>query len=207
MTVTRGQVGVACGLAMGGAVFTQLYRPWHLRWGSTDSEVDAMLPGDEIVDTPTFAATRAVSIDAPPAEVWPWIVQLGFNRAGWYSYDLLDTVGRNGPVKLVSSLHHLRLGDLVPLGPGGGGLYVTGLVPGRWLLWGDKHGYTTWLWAIEPVGISSSRLLTRVRSHYRWTHPEILFSLLLAEPFDFPMMRRCLLGIKHRAETPHPPTD
>ncbi|TCN36665.1 hypothetical protein EV644_113134 [Kribbella orskensis] len=53
--------------------------------------------------------------------------------------------------------------------------------------------------------MSSSRLLTRVRSHYRWTHPEILFSLLLAEPFDFPMMRKCLLGIKHRAESPHPP--
>ncbi|MFC5262679.1 hypothetical protein ACFPJ1_11240 [Kribbella qitaiheensis] len=80
-------------------MFSRLYRPWHLRWGSTDAEVDATLPGDEIVDEPTFAATRAVTIDAPPADVWPWIVQLGFNRAGWYSYDLLDTVGRKGAVR------------------------------------------------------------------------------------------------------------
>jgi hypothetical protein len=183
------------------ALFALVYRPWHLRWGSSDTEVHEALPGDEIVAAPTFASTRAVTIAATPAAVWPWVVQLGFNRAGWYSYDLLDNLGRPSAVTINKSLQSVRIGDLVPLGPGGGGLYVKDLDPGRWLLWGDKAGYTTWLWILEPAGPQASRLLTRVRTHYRWTHPTILFSLLLVEPFDFPMMRKCLLGIKQRAET------
>ncbi|MEV5965961.1 hypothetical protein AB0L70_29610 [Kribbella sp. NPDC051952] len=183
---------------------TSRYRPWHLRWGSTDAEVHEPLPGDEVVDAPTFAATRAVTIEATPEAVWPWIVQLGFDRAGWYSYDLLDNLGHRSAVRIDQSLQNVRVGDLVPLGPGGGGLYVKDLDPGRWLLWGDKAGHTTWLWYLEPVGSEGSRLRTRVRTHYRWTHPTILFSLLLVEPFDFPMMRKCMLGIKQRAETvPH----
>ena len=68
----------------------RLYRPWHLRWGSTDEEVHSELPGDEVVPDPTFAATRAITVNAPPERVWPWIAQMGFGRAGWYSYDLLD---------------------------------------------------------------------------------------------------------------------
>jgi hypothetical protein len=100
------------------------------------------------------------------------------------------------------SLQNVHAGDLVPLGPGGGGLHVKGLEPGQWLLWGDKAGHTTWLWYLEPDGSDASRLRTRVRTHYRWTHPTILFGLLLVEPFDFPMMRKCVLGIKQRAEAP-----
>lgn len=183
------------------ALFVSVYRPWHLRWGATDAEVHQVLPGDEIVAAATFAATRAVTIDAAPEAIWPWVVQLGFNRAGWYSYDLLDNLGRPSAVTINQSLQNVRVGDVVPLGPGGGGLYVKALDPGRWLLWGDKVGLTTWLWILEPAGPDATRLLTRVRAHYRWTHPAILFSLLLLEPFDYPMMRKCMLGIKQRAES------
>jgi hypothetical protein len=62
-----------------------LYRRWHLRWGATDEEVHAHLPGDEIVTDASFSATRAITIDAPPEQVWPWIVQLGYRRAGFYN--------------------------------------------------------------------------------------------------------------------------
>src|SRR5690349_6473826 len=65
--------------------FAPLYRRVHLRWGATDAEVTAPMPGDELVPEPSFSATRAITIDAPPEAVWPWLVQLGYGRAGFYS--------------------------------------------------------------------------------------------------------------------------
>jgi len=179
----------------------RLYRPWHLRWGSTDEEVHSQLPGDEVVPDPTFAATRAITVNAPPESVWPWIAQMGFGRAGWYSYDLLDNFGRRSSERVIASLQEVQVGDTVPMGPGGGGLRVKGLEPGQWLLWWDGVGHSTWAWRLGSAGPGRTRLLTRVRIHYRWTHPTILFNLLLVEPWDFPMMRKCMIGIKERAES------
>jgi hypothetical protein len=89
----RAPLGVAA-LAATAIAYLMAYRPWQLRWGATDAELGRALPGDELVDSPTFDATRAITIGAPPAQVWPWLVQVGVNRAGWYSYDLLDNLGR-----------------------------------------------------------------------------------------------------------------
>ena len=196
------RIAIASGLAAAGfAAFVRLYRPWHLSWGATDEEVLSDLPGDRVVVQPTFNATRAITVDAPPEAVWPWIAQMGFGRAGWYSYDLLDNLGRHSADTIIPSLQDVQVGDLVPMGPGGGGLRVKDFVAGRWLLWWDGIGYSTWLWSLEQTTPGQTRLLTRVRTRYRWTHPTILFSLLLMEPWDFPMMRKCMLGIKHRAES------
>ncbi len=70
-----------------------LFRRWHLRWGATPGEVEAALPGDEDVRSPQFRCTRAITIQAPPSLVWPWLVQVGCLRAGFYSNDLLDNLG------------------------------------------------------------------------------------------------------------------
>jgi hypothetical protein len=120
---------------------------------------------------------------------------MGFGRAGWYSYDLLDNFGRRSSERVIASLQEVQVGDTVPMGPGGGGLRVKGLEPGQWLLWWDGVGHSTWAWRLESAGPGRTRLLTRVRIHYRWTHPTILFNLLLVEPWDFPMMRKCMIGI------------
>src|SRR5690349_20929798 len=84
------------GFALVGIAFVggylRFYRPWHSRWGATDEEVVAAMPGDERIDRPTFNVTRAMTIHARPQEIWPWIVQIGFGRAGFYSYDLLDNL-------------------------------------------------------------------------------------------------------------------
>ena len=64
----------------------------HLRWGATDAEVPTM-PGDELVPRASFEATRAITIEAPPEPVWPWIVQMGYRRAGFYTYELFDNAG------------------------------------------------------------------------------------------------------------------
>ena len=65
-------------------------RPWHRRWGASDEEVGRSLPGDDLVTEANFETTRAITIDARPEEVWPWLVQIGQGRGGFYSYDLLE---------------------------------------------------------------------------------------------------------------------
>jgi hypothetical protein len=192
-------------LGIGVSVYLRVIRPWQLRWGATDDEVRRALPGDEIVARPSFNATRAVTAAAPPSVIWPWIVQLGFGRAGWYSYDLLDNFGRPSATRIIPELQQLQPGDVVPFyqgvgAPEGVGLTVKAIEPERWMLWwDDKTHDTTWAWALDPVDAQRTRLITRVRMRYRWTKPSILFSLLI-EFADVVMMRKCLLGIKQRAE-------
>jgi hypothetical protein len=197
----RALLALASGVGVAAAASLRAFRPWHLRWGATDAEVRRRLPGDEVVTEPTFEATRAVTVEAAPEAVWPWIAQIGFGRAGWYSYDLLDNLARHSAERVIPALQDVRVGDPVPMGPGGAGLWVKDFRAGSWMLWWDGSGYTTWLWHLEQVSPGRTRMITRVRMRYRWAHPSIVFALLLIEPFDFPMMRKCMLGIKRRAET------
>jgi hypothetical protein len=70
-----------------------LIRPAHSRWGATDAEVARGLPGDALIASPTFNATRTVPVNAPPETIWPWLVQWGYGRAGFYGYDLVENIG------------------------------------------------------------------------------------------------------------------
>lgn len=177
-----------------------LYRPWQLHWGATANEIAAGLPGDEIVPEPSFNATRAVTIQAPAAGIFPWIVQIGINRAGWYSYDLLDNLGRKSAEELLPQFQNPQPGDLVPMSPEGKhGVWVKAFERDRWMLWWDRTGATSWVWVIVPQDGLSCRLITRVRMKYRWLPWTAPFNMLV-EFFDLPMMRKCLLGIKRRAE-------
>lgn len=83
-------------------VYLTLFRPWQLRWGATDDEIKRAMPGDDIVGKPSFNATRAVTINAPAENIYPWIVQMGVKRAGWYSYDLLDNLGRKSAESILA---------------------------------------------------------------------------------------------------------
>ena len=83
------------------AVYIRYVRPWQLTWGATPAEVSRPLPGDELVTHPTFNATRAITIAAPPEDVWPWLVQVGLTRAGWYSYDLLDNLAHASARRII----------------------------------------------------------------------------------------------------------
>lgn len=158
------------------------------------------MPGDDLVQNPTFNATRAVTVAAQPKDIWPWLVQIGFGRAGWYSYDWIDNLGRPSAQHIIPELQRLEVGDLVPLGPGeGSGLWVKALEADRWMLWADKEGATTWFWGLYPLDDGHTRLITRVRIRYNWTSPWIFFHLAL-DIGDIVMMRKCMLGIKQRAE-------
>jgi hypothetical protein len=92
---------------------------WRSSWGVDPADVDRLLPGDDLVPAPSHAETRAIEIDAPPSAVWPWLVQMGYERAGWYSYDQLDMKGRSADT-IIPDLQSLKVGDILPTFPGGG---------------------------------------------------------------------------------------
>ena len=81
---------LAAAAAAAASVYWFVVRPWHLRWGATDAEVARALPGDELVPDAKISSTHAITIRAAPAEVWPWLVQLGQGRGGFYSYDWIE---------------------------------------------------------------------------------------------------------------------
>jgi hypothetical protein len=195
--LTLGSIGAV-------AAYLRFVRPWQLRWGATDAEVGRSMPGDDDVPRPTFNATRGVTVSARPEQIWPWLVQIGVGRAGWYSYDWLDNLGRHSAERILPEFQYLAVGDIIPMSPDGKhGNVVKAFEPNRWMLWGDQAGQATWYWGLYPVDERQTRLITRVRMCYRWTSPLALFNPLV-EFADIAMMRKCLLGIKRRAEASTP---
>jgi hypothetical protein len=147
----RGKLTIAALGVIGGAyVLDRLGR----RWGATPDEVHATLPGDELVKHPLVQTTHAVTIHARPAEVWPWLVQMGYGRAGWYTnrwwYRLIDHYVWRTDVprvsRIVPELQHIAKGDIIPDGPPGTASFtVARLEQGRALvLYSTTHG-TVWL--------------------------------------------------------------
>jgi len=179
-----------------------LYRHWHRRWGATRDEVVAPMAGDSLIVGTQYQATRAITIDAAPEAVWPWLVQVGCLRAGWYSNDLLDNFAHPSAEELIPELQDLQIGQWVPMSPTPSektAFKVASFEPHRSLVW--EQPVSTWVWTLTAVGEGRTRLVTRLRIRYEWRHPaSTLLSLLLNEFGDFPMMRRMLLGIKRRAE-------
>jgi hypothetical protein len=179
-----------------------LYRHWHQRWGATRAETAAAMPGDDLIGGAQYRATRAITIDAPPEDVWPWLVQVGCLRAGWYSNDLLDNLAHPSAEEVIAELQDVHVGQWVPMSPTPSektAFKVAAFDPNRSLLW--EQPVSTWAWTLTPVGAGRTRLVTRLRIRYDWHDPAgALLSLLLNELGDFPMMRRMLLGIKRRAE-------
>src|SRR6202140_4845042 len=136
--VLAGLRDVACDLPA--LVTAPLYRRWHLRWGATPAEGAGSMPGDALLPRAQFRATRAITIDAPPESVWPWMVQVGCLRARFYSKDPLDTPGRPSATTIRPGLQHLQAGQWVPMSPAATptdrtALKVHSFDVNQWLLW------------------------------------------------------------------------
>ncbi|NMO20177.1 SRPBCC family protein [Pyxidicoccus fallax] len=149
--------------------------------GPARSERQVALPGDELIPMARLQRTHARTLDAPPSRVWPWLVQMGCQRGGWYSLDRLDNAGIPSADRILPRFQHLSVGDIIPARPtGADGFGVLRLEPERLLVLGSPSllpgrppdpGWlpyqSTWAFVLQPVGRDATRLLVRVRADYR----------------------------------------
>jgi hypothetical protein len=194
--------------ASAAAAYILVARPRQLRWGATDEESEGTLPGDDLIENPDITATRAITIRASAAQVWPWIAQLGQGRGGFYSYDFLENLvgcdihsaDRIGP-----EWQDVEVGDEVRFAPEVG-LAVASLDRGRSLVLrgGVPIGRaappydSTWAFVLRDELDKTTRLLVRERYAYKQQ-----WARLIVEPTEvlsFVMSQKMLRGIKSRAE-------
>jgi hypothetical protein len=179
------------------AAYHRLIHPWHIAWGATRAEVHRHLPGDELVPA-AGGTTRAIGIHAPPSLVWPWLVQIGLGRAGWYSYDWIDNDGRPSAHVIRPELQDLAVGDRIPMTPELG-FDVVAIDPGRSLVARSGDGSTSWCLLVEPDDAGGTRLISRFRAVVQPSVAAVLWSMV-TDPGAFVMERRMLKGIRSRAE-------
>ena len=198
------------------SAFLMFVRPWYLRWGATDADAARALPGDEIIPDAAGQETRAITIHAPVHRVWPWLAQIGQDRAGFYSFDLLENLaGCEMPATdlLDPRQQSWRLGDrlwMYPPRKAGGAGFATlrTLVPGRVLGFGTRLFGTprsapengSWTFVLEPQDAFTTRLLVRGRSAPGRSLLGTAVDRLVFEPAHFAMERRMMIALKELAE-------
>ena len=200
-------------LFVGGIVLFPLlvvFRRYHQGWGATPREVQASMPGDGELPRAFFQATRATTIEAGTDQVWPWIAQMGYRRAGWYGYDQFDNDGVPSATRILAQFQHPAVGEVI----GEEGLTIRELVPDRSLVLAFSHPTTEWVfkegiwpkfgasslsYLLEPLPRDRARLVVRMRFSAPLDSLPILWWPFF-ELGDFLNARKQLKGIKHRAE-------
>jgi hypothetical protein len=190
-------VGVSAAVALlAVGAYVRWLGPWQRRWGATDAEVARTMPGDDLFPD-AAATTRVITIDAPPEAVWPWLVQIGHGRAGWYSYDWIDNDGRPSLDRIVPELQDLGVGSRILMTPGMGPV-VREVREGCSILSAGEAD--SWCVALYPTG-SGTRLVSRWRAAWPGS-VATWFWIAVSDPGSFVMERKMLKGIKARAERP-----
>jgi hypothetical protein len=204
-------------------------RQWWKTWGVVPDEATKPLPGDELVPDAQASDTRGITIEASPDLVWPWLVQMGYGRGGWYSVDQLDMRGKSAD-RIVEEWQALAVGDVLPTHPGGG-FQVKVVDPSRSLvLYGDPSTMqppekaereempgglaasstflaqtpsefkASWAFVLEAVGPGRTRLIERMRYWGGEGTPASRAALSMLGFGAFVMMQRQMIGIRARAE-------
>jgi hypothetical protein len=199
----RHNTALATALAVTAACSPLLWRRHRLTWGATRGEAMRSMPGDQLLPCAPLVSTRAITIDAPPKAIWPWLVQMGPGRGGAYSYDWIQNLfglNMHSANEILPELQDLAVGDVQQLGKHGPRLRVEILDPGHaFVLRSDDDA---WVWQFELLPLDDG---TRLVSRNRITapHPSLrskAFSVYAMEPASLIMERKMLLGIKQRAE-------
>jgi hypothetical protein len=198
-----------------------LLRPRYARWGATDEEIMRRLPGDERTPNATVIQTMAVTVHSKAATIWPWLAQIGQERGGLYSYELLENIARcrMHNADHVEPAWELHVGDRVRLGPPGYPVYaVVGVERNHWLLLAGADFTTceaapipqpgateyindSWVFFLDEGNDGTTRLISRSRLDYApHTFGQKLTWEWSTDPIGAVMMRRMLLGIKERVE-------
>ena len=187
------------------ALLTPFLRSWRTKWGATDNEVQKKLPGDELMPHPRWGFTHALTIKAPVAEVWPWIVQMGQGRGGFYSYELLENLvgcDIHNADCIIPEFQNLKVGESIKLHPKAP-VPVAIVEPNHALVLHYEADFSSnWLWVLEPVDEKTTRLISRWSGDYGpGLRNRLSYGPCFMEPIEFNMSRKMLLGIKQRAES------
>ena len=202
----RYAMSVLGGGVMVGAVATYLGlgRKPCLTWGATPEDVNRTMPGDDLLSTPDFLSTRAITIDAPASSIWPWLVQMGSGKGGVYTYDWIENLfglHMHSVDEILPQFQNRKIGDVEQLGKNGPRLRVDVLDAERAMVLHSEDG--NWVWAFCPYPVGPDR--TTLVSRNRIATPaagrlQRAFGVLVMEPGSLIMERKMLLGIKRRAE-------
>jgi hypothetical protein len=187
---------------------------WPQSVRATPLERGRALPGDELIAAPIGTLTHAITVRRPAREVWPWLAQMGAgDRAGWYSYDIIDNGRRRSADRIIGELQHIAVGTLFPAVPGAtDGFHVLQLDTGHSLVLGWRPAQNaspimTWAFVLETVNEAATRLVVRARAARGYAFYGLPPSIGM--PFirlgHFIMQRKQLLGIASRAESRRPP--
>lgn len=200
------------------AAYGLVVRRRLLRWGATDEELSAAYPGADIVQGGKRGATTAVTVDAPPSRVWPWLVQMGCDRAGWYSWDRLDNGGVASSAQIHPEWQDMSVGDHLASSPGGSGWFeVVKVEPERFLALrasldlrgapfeasGSRPRFfsdSLWAFRLEELAGEQTRLVV---SGYACSNPRPLTAIgdfVFWEPAHWIMQTRQFANLKRRAE-------
>lgn len=189
------------------AIYSSIWLPAFERWGATDEELDRVLPGDHIITRAGRVSTRALTINAPVSAVWPWIVQMGQERGGLYSYEALENLigcDIHNADRIVPEWQNPQPGDRVSLGPEGYPFFTIAEVDPEHafvLRAGDgSFPSSSWVFVVEPIDETTTRLIVRMRSTASETRSEVFWNDCITPPLHFLMEREMLYGIARRAE-------
>jgi len=187
------------------AAYMFIARPYQLGWGATTVEINRSMPGDERRGTPAFLATRAITIDDTPENIWPWLVQMGYGRAGFYGYDVIENLGSESGIysadRIQPEFQNFKVGDEVPIS-GVAKLYFFEIEPNSYIVWSeDKGDYPgAFTWALYPIDETHTRLVSRIGWSFHWSEPSLLFLDVFTEFTDHLAVRKILQGVKGRVE-------
>jgi hypothetical protein len=194
--------------ATGAAAWTAVARAQR-GWGATAAEKAAVFPGDELVPNPRHRTTRAIAIDAPPERVWPWLVQVGMGRAGWYTYDAVSRLGSKvfteNATRVLPQFQHLKVGDPIDI-IDVIILNVAEIEEGsHFVLYSDERNAPaqpwskSWSFNLLPEGPSGTRLV--VRENLTWTRPAVGSTVRPVDWIMFVATRKMLKGLRDRVES------
>lgn len=213
-------LGAALSAPLLALAYARWVRPWHLTWGVQDDEATRWLPGDDLIAAPKMQATHAITIEATPQLVWPWLVQMGQGRGGFYSYSWLENlVGcqMENADRIVPELQVLRVGDPIWLHPNAAPMQVKVMDVERALVYyGGREAFSefsdrnadlpdpsfasSWAFILEDAGENGTRLIVRNRSTYGPGIQQEMACRCLLEPLHFVMERKLLRTLKWLVE-------